>query len=627
MAKIARLSDTVANKISAGEVVQRPASVVKELLENSIDAGSTKITLSIKDAGKELIRIVDNGAGMVREDALMSVERFATSKITSVDDLDSLQSLGFRGEALASISSVSHFELKTRTASATLGLKLRYEGGVLAEESGVQGEQGTTMSVRNLFYNVPARRKFLKSNATEYQHIYEVIKSFALAYPDIEWRMFNDDDELFHLKSPNIFERLNVFYGDDFADSMIEISHENDYLSVKGFLGKPAMQKRKKLDQYFFINRRLIQNRMLSQAVQQAYGDLLVDRQTPFVLLFLTIDPSRIDVNVHPAKLEIKFDDERNVRNMFYPVIKRTIQLHDFSPDLAVTERHSPFSGDYQPSLSRTFDFPDIPHRIGTTGNLYRDYREGSRQDASVSKSNPVHQQEIFHPSLPSIEAMAPEPSLFEEQEKLASVLLSPVYADEGVPNPKDSEPKIWQLHNKYLICQIKTGLMIIDQHVAHERVLYERAVDVMNQSVPNSQQLLFPQKIEFRAWEYEVFEEIRDDLYRLGFNLRLFGHKTIMIEGVPQDVKPGTEVTILQDMISEYQDNAARLKLEKRDNLAKSYSCRNAIMTGQKLSLEEMRSLIDNLFATREPYTCPHGRPVIIKLSLDQLDRMFGRK
>ena len=209
----------------------------------------------------------------------------------------------------------------------------------------------------------------------------------------------------------------------------------------------------------------------------------------------------------------------------------------------------------------------------------------------------------------------------------MASVLLSPIYADDVVPNPTDSEPKIWQLHNKYLICQIKTGLMIIDQHVAHERVLYERAVDVMNQSVPNSQQLLFPQKVEFRSWEYELFEEIRDDLYRLGFNLRLFGNKTIMIEGVPQDVKPGTEVTILQDMIAEYQDNASKLKLDKRDNLAKSYSCRNAIMAGQRLSLEEMRSLIDNLFATREPYSCPHGRPVIIKLSLDQLDKMFGRK
>ena len=626
MAIIARLPDIVANKISAGEVVQRPASVVKELIENCIDAGADRITVTIKDAGKELIRIVDNGAGMLREDALLCVERFATSKITGVEDLDTLQSLGFRGEALASISSVSHFELKTRTAKDLLGLRLRYEGGILAEESGVQGEQGTTISVRNLFFNVPARRKFLKSNATEYQHIFEIVKSFALAYPEIEWRMFSDDEELFHLKTPDILDRLNVFYGNDFAASMIELSEENDYLSIRGFLGKPVMQKRRKLDQYFFINRRLVQNRMLSQAVQQAYGDLLVERQTPFVLLFLGIDPSRVDVNVHPAKLEIRFDDERSVRNMFYPVVKRTIQLQDFSPDIQALE-----NDEFHPSLSRDssfrkLGFQDTPNRSISTGDLYADYREGTFREPAFSKSSALKQEDMFSSPSPS-GYVVPDRAIREGDDVLSSLLLSRLSEDEAVPNPQETEPKIWQLHNKYLICQIRTGLMIIDQHVAHERVLYERAVDVMHQNVPNSQQLLFPQKVEFRPWEYEIFEEIREDLNRLGFNLRMFGKQTVMIEGVPQDVKPGTEVTILQDMIAEYQDNAAKLKLDKRDNLAKSYSCRNAIMAGQKLTLEEMRTLIDNLFATREPYSCPHGRPVIIKLSLDQLDRMFSRK
>ncbi len=626
MALIARLPDIVANKISAGEVVQRPASVVKELIENCIDAGADKITVSIKDAGKELIRIVDNGAGMLREDALLCVERFATSKITGVEDLDTLQSLGFRGEALASISSVSHFELKTRTAKELLGLRLRYEGGILSEESEVQGEPGTTISVRNLFYNVPARRKFLKSNATEYQHIFEIVKSFALAYPEIEWRMYSDDEELFHLKTPDILERLNVFYGNDFSASMIELSEENDYLSIRGFLGKPVMQKRRKLDQYFFINRRLVQNRMLSQAVQQAYGDLLVDRQTPFVLLFIGIDPSRVDVNVHPAKLEIRFDDERSVRNMFYPVLKRSIQLQDFSPDIQARENDEFSPAPTQEISFRKLAFQDIPNRSMSTRDLYANYRAGAFDDPSFSRPSALKQEDMFSPQSAS-EYVLPDRELREGDDVLSSLLLSRLSEDEAVPNPQETEPKIWQLHNKYLICQIRTGLMIIDQHVAHERVLYERAVDVMSQNVPNSQQLLFPQKVEFRPWEFEVFEEIREDLNRLGFNLRMFGKQTVMIEGVPQDVKPGTEVTILQDMIAEYQDNASRLKLDKRDNLAKSYSCRNAIMAGQKLSLEEMRTLIDNLFATREPYSCPHGRPVIIKLSLDQLDRMFGRK
>jgi DNA mismatch repair protein MutL len=625
MARITRLPDIVASKISAGEVVQRPASVVKELLENSIDAGARKITLFIKDAGKELIRVVDDGSGMGREDALLCVERFATSKISGVDDLESLKSLGFRGEALASISSVSHFELKTRMAEDELALRLRYEGGILAEESGVQGEQGTTISVRNLFFNVPARRKFLKSNATEYQHIYEVVKSYGLAYPEIEWRMFSDDEELFHLKTPDIAERLDVFYGEDFSSGLIEVSDENDFLTIRGFLGKPAIQKRRKEDQYYFINRRVIQNRMLSQAVLQAYGDLLFERQFPFVLLFIGIDPSHVDVNVHPAKLEIRFDDERSVRNMFYPVIKRTIRLYDFSPDLAPAGVDSFYSGAGGGAF-RKLSYQDTPAPSITTAGLYADYRDSEHERPAASYAPSPFQGDLFSEK-PASGQVGRDPELRESVEGLSFLQRSSFQEDEGAPISRGAEPKIWQLHNRYIFCQIKTGLMIIDQHVAHERVLYERAEDVMDQNVPNSQQLLFPQKVELRPWEYEVFEDIKDDLYRLGFNLRLFGSKTVMIEGVPQDVRSGAEVTILQDMIAEYQSNASKLKLEKRDNLAKSYACRNAIMAGQKLSIEEMRSLIDNLFATREPYSCPHGRPVIVKLSLDQLDRMFGRK
>ena len=438
--------------------------------------------------------------------------------------------------------------------------------------------------------------------------------------------MYSDDEELFYLKSPDILERLDVFYGNDFSASMIELSEENDYLSIRGFLGKPVMQKRRKLDQYFFINRRLVQNRMLSQAVQQAYGDLLVERQTPFVLLFIGINPSRVDVNVHPAKLEIRFDDERSVRNMFYPVVKRSIQLQDFSPDIQSGENDEFHSPPSRETSFRKLAFQDIPNPSISTGDLYENYRAGAFHEPPFSRASALKQEDMFSPQSASGYVL-PDSELREGDDVLSSLLLSRLSDDEAVPNPQETEPKIWQLHNKYLICQIRTGLMIIDQHVAHERVLYERAVDVMSQNLPNSQQLLFPQKVEFRPWEFEVFEEMREDLNRLGFNLRMFGKQTVMIEGVPQDVKPGTEVTILQDMIAEYQDNASRLKLDKRDNLAKSYSCRNAIMAGQKLTLEEMRTLIDNLFATREPYSCPHGRPVIIKLSLDQLDRMFGRK
>jgi DNA mismatch repair protein MutL len=627
MASIAKLPDIVANKISAGEVVQRPASVVKELLENSIDSGASRITVVIRDAGKQLIQIIDNGCGMGTEDALLSVERFATSKITGVDDLEALMTLGFRGEALASISSVSHFELKTRRGADQLGSLLRSDGGLIEGPEPVQCETGTMISVRNLFFNVPARRKFLKSNATEFKHIHETVKSLVLAYPEIEWRMINDDDELFHFRTPDVRERLNLFYGEGFGDSLIEVIEDNDYLSIGGYLGKPGMMLRQKHDQYFYINRRIVQNRMLVQAVQQAYGELLEERQSAFALLFLGIDPSKVDVNVHPAKLEVRFEDERSVRNMIYPVIKRAIQLHDFSPEASSS---APTSHDFSPEtgfsrgVDRRLDYSSFSGKASTTGDLYKNYRQGAFN--YPGSGDPLPPADFFQAKT-SAETSGEERYTVSEAGLTPSSDQQPVIDEDAARVTADKEPKIWQLHNKYIICQIKTGLMIIDQHVAHERVLYERAIDVMNEDVPNSQQLLFPQKIDLKAWQYEIYEEIGEEIYRLGFNIRPFGGMSVMIEGVPPDVRDGTEASILQDMIAEYQENASKLKLEKRDNLAKSYSCRNAIMTGQKLSVDEMRMLIDRLFATRMPYVCPHGRPVIIRLSLDELDRMFGRK
>jgi DNA mismatch repair protein MutL len=628
MASIVKLPDIVANKISAGEVVQRPASVVKEIIENSIDSGATRITVSIRDAGRQLIQVIDNGCGMGADDALLSVERFATSKISGVDDLDALATLGFRGEALASISSVSHFELKTRREVDKLGSLLKSDGGVFEGVQPVQCETGTMISVRNLFFNVPARRKFLKSNSTEYRHIHEVVKSLVLAYPEIEWRMINDDEELFHFRTSDVRERLNLFYGEGFGDSLIEVTEDNDYLSIGGYLGRPGMMVRQKYDQYFYINRRIVQNRMLSQAVQQAYGELLVERQSAFALLFLGIDPSKVDVNVHPAKLEVRFEDERSVRNMVYPVIRRAIQMNDFSPEATAVPSGNifPLASDSSGSgADRRLGYAGHSGRASSTGDLYRNYREGAFQFPAFGNAGPPE-------GTPDPDAL--EPAVREERYTVHEAADTRAPGETGAPLVEDTptvlsdkDPKIWQLHNKYIVCQIKTGLMIIDQHVAHERVLYERAIDVMNEAVPNSQQLLFPQKIDLKPWQFEVFEEIREEIYRLGFGIRDFGGMSVMIEGVPPDVRDGTEATILQDMIAEYQENASKLKLEKRDNLAKSYSCRNAIMTGQKLSLEEMRMLIDRLFATRMPYVCPHGRPVIIRLSLDELDRMFGRK
>ena len=624
MSRINRLPDSVANKISAGEVVQRPASVVKELLENALDAGATGISVAVKNAGRDLIRIIDNGMGMDENDALSCIERFATSKISSAEELDAIKTLGFRGEALASISSVSHFELKTRRESDSVGVHLVCEGGKPGRLSKTACEAGTQVSVRNLFYNVPARRKFLKTNATEFRHIYEIVKAQALAYPEIRWRMLNDEEELFNFRSTDIHERLDFFFGEGFSESLIEVREENDFLSIHGLIGKPALQKRRKNEQFIYVNRRLVQNRMLSQALQQAYGELLIERQTPFSLLFLGIDHCHVDVNVHPAKLEVRFEDERSVRSMFYSVVKKALHSRDFSPSVGGFGSHG--ETPYSPAPSSgtgtaRLEFREEPSGMSTTSDLYRNYREGSPGESVSAGVPPGLQEESF--SVGDRFGNEPQRELRRSDFTLDSERPDGnEFREEQVP-----DPKIWQLHNKYMICQIKTGLMVIDQHVAHERILYERAVDVMNHNIPNAQQLLFPQKVDLKPWEYEIYEEIRDDLERLGFNMNALGGSTVMIEGVPQDVLSGSESYILQDMIEEYRHNAEKLKLDKRENLAKSYSCRNAIMSGQQLTLEDMRSLIDRLFATTMPYVCPHGRPVIIRLSLDELDRMFGRK
>ena len=623
MPRINRLPDIVANKISAGEVVQRPASVVKELLENAIDAGATRIAVSVKDAGRQLVQVIDNGEGMDEEDAAKCVERFATSKISTAEELEALGTLGFRGEALASISSVSHFEIKTRRQGDSVGIQLRYEGGELVEKDKAACDSGTMVSVRNLFYNVPARRKFLKTNATEFKHIFESVKAQVLAYPEIQWQMFNDEQELFDFRSTDIHERLNFFFGDDFSSSLIEVHEDNDFLSLHGYIGKPAMQKRHKNEQFIYVNRRVIQNRMLVQALQQAYGELLIERQVPFALLFLGLDAQQIDVNVHPAKLEVKFEDDRNVRTMFYTIIRKAVRSRNFSPDVGgagLREGCQAFARRGSESSETKLEFQKLSSGSSTTRGLYKEY-SGANGGENLPAGPVVGEQgEIF----------APGKGLFgasqRELRRSDFVQATGKLEDEKLHEEQETEPKIWQLHNKYILCQIKTGLMVIDQHVAHERVLYERAVDIMDNNVPNSQQLLFPQKVELKPWEFEVYEEISEDLGRLGFNLNRLGARTVMIEGVPQDVLSGSESYILQDMIQEYQQNAEKLKLEKRENLAKSYSCRNAIMSGQKLSLEDMRSLIDRLFATKMPYVCPHGRPVIIRISLEQLDRMFGR-
>lgn len=628
MAIIKKLPDVIANKIAAGEVVQRPASVVKELLENAIDAGADEILINIKDSGKTLIQVVDNGCGMAADDAVLAFERFATSKISDVADLENLHTLGFRGEALASIAAVAQVELKTKRREDTLATLVRVDGGIFQETTFSQGADGTSVSVRNLFFNVPARRKFLKSHATEFKHIYETIQAQALIHTDIAFTFISDGEDVFRLKDEALLARLDFFFGKDFSQGLLEVSEHNAVLSLKGYLGKPAMTKRSKHEQFLFINHRVVQSRLISHAVAQAYGELLGEREQPFYLLHLTLDPKRIDVNVHPSKLEVKFDDERHVYQMVHAIVRSAIHRLDFSPAVKIEDKSSTDPPIFLSSPTPMTQSPTEPNFVGiskrlsyetrerevrATEALYRDYKDLLKmQERSASK----------HFSDDEFSRIAPSSALPVEPASQQVIFPS----DTTAPQEKTSENFVWQIHNKYILTQIKSGIMIIDQHVAHERILYERALSVMNSGVPNSQQLLFPQRLELKPWEAEILEEIQDDMVRLGFSFRLFGNRTILIEGIPPDVRAGSEEHILRDILEQYQTYKTTLSLDHRHTLAASYACRSAIMAGDKLSQHEMKVLIDQLFATSMPYVCPHGRPIIIKLSLEELDKMFGR-
>lgn len=604
------LPETLANKIAAGEVVQRPDSVVKELLENSIDAGATSITVTIKNAGKQLIHIVDNGKGMSEEDAVKCFYRHATSKISTYDDLENIRTLGFRGEALSSIAAVAQVELMTRRLDDEVGSMLRIEGGSILEQTKTALQPGTSISVKNLFYNTPARRQFLKSNNTEFKHIYDTVQRLALSKPEIALEFVSDEDTIVALPSQTLAARIKSLFGDRHFATLVPVSEETEMISISGYIGKPDFARKSKVDQFIFLNRRFIISRSINHAVFSGYEHLVEKGNFPFFLLLIDIDPHKVDVNVHPSKMEVKFADEQSIYRFVMAVVRKALGGSDITPIVEFNNRSGDFSSLHHSAIPRFYSDTNRP----TPSSL--DY-PGQRQSA------PLQNEEIpfdLNTKLDQIFSSVPGASIEQPSD-------TPMQIQHGTRESEAQEGKaIWQLHNKYILTQIRSGLMIIDQHVAHERILYERALIRMNNSVPSSQQLLFPQTIQLPSGDYTLTKDLLPFLNSIGFETKLFGKNTFVLEGVPPEVKAGTEATIVQDILDEYKNNQLRVKLDARDNVAKSFSCKAAIKAGDKLTETEMRSLIDQLFATSMPYVCPHGRPVLIKLSLAELDRRFFR-
>lgn len=613
--KIKILPDTIANKIAAGEVVQRPESVVKELIENAIDAGAVNIDVIVKKAGKNLIQVCDDGSGMTETDLKLSIQKHATSKISAVEDLEVIRTFGFRGEALSSIAAVSQFEIRSETRDEEFGTSVRLDemNSLIVEKGSFQ--KGTCVIVKNLFYNVPARRKFLKSDNTELKHIFDTFNKIALSKPSVHFRLYNDDTIVFDYNSGNIEERIKQVFADNMLDALIPVELKTDFIEVNGFVGKPSLLKKSKGEQYLFLNSRYIINKQINHAVFTAYENVLEKGDYPFFILFIDIDPEKIDVNIHPSKLEARFDDEKDIYNLVLSLVKKSLAEHDLVPSMVFGnssgEEEKIIVNHFQPALKH--DFSDRPV-IRTDIPKIRTYTDEEIDDIFGR----ITGDEVI--TSPADGTSSPFQKEFPPKQK-QELNLNRIENE----HPEDV-PFILQLHTKYILSQIRTGLMIIDQHVAHERILYEKALNRIEADIPFSQQLLFPKTQQLDPARYNLLRELYPHLSHIGFEIKFLNRDNIVILGVPDDVKKGMEEITLLEIIDDYAEKERTEKSDVKDKIAKSYSCKAAIKAGDKLTEKEMRLLIDQLFATSMPYVCPHGRPIVIKISLEEFDRRFGR-
>lgn len=622
------MPETLANKIAAGEVVQRPASAVKELVENALDAGADQIKVLLKSAGRDLIQVIDNGCGMGAEDALACFQRHATSKIREIEDLEHLLTLGFRGEALASIAAVAQVELRTKRRTDAAGYRVRIDSGVLKEQGPFATPDGTSFAVRNLFFNVPARRNFLKSPATEFKHVVETFQFLALSNPFVGFTLLHEDSPFYELTPAPLDDlhealrhRIVELFGREQGDGLVAVQETTSYLSVYGFVGRPAFSRKSRGEQFLFVNGRYVKNRYLDHAVAVAYEDTLPDGTWPFFALFLQIDPRHVDVNVHPTKAEVKFDDERGVYGFLRAVVKKALGMADLTPQLDLAP--GPTGGDDRVETSaRTARPAPVPWAEGAFSRLPSETDPTRRSAAYVplgTLSERLYAPDADEPMRSPVPVAAGPP----QGEVVASQATESATAEREAPAP---ESLLWQLHDAYILTQIRSGLMIIDQNAAHERILYEKARHSLQDGFGLSQQLLFPHTIEVSPADYELIRELQEDLRSLGFLLDFFSGRSVVVRGVPADIRTGNERMILEEILEQYKSNQDTLRIRGHENVARSMARRSAIAPGTKLSAKEMRTLIDQLFLCEMPYASPYGRPTMVKITKEELEKRFGR-
>lgn len=613
------LSDNIANQIAAGEVVQRPASAIKELLENAIDAGATKVDVVIKDAGKTLMQVIDNGCGMTETDARMAFERHATSKIKKAEDLFNIHTKGFRGEALASIAAVAQVELKTKQHDSELGTSIKIEGSKVIEQSHVSCSVGSNFSIKNLFFNVPARRNFLKSNAVETKHIIDEIERVALAHPDVHITFHNNGSEIFNLHPGNYRQRVISIFGKKYNEKLVPVEENTTIVKLSGYVLKPDSCKRTRGEQFFFVNHRFIKNHYLNNAVVRAYDQLLSKDQFASYFLFMDLDPSKIDINIHPTKTEVKFEDDKSMYAIINSAVRNSLGKFNIAPTIDFNQENS-------------FNVPPIPKDkliiepqilVDPTFNPFKSNSASeSNNGSSVKKFNTnirqsAQQIEANLEMLANTSYEAEQLSMSDNFAELESLEQNSTSRSAYVAE------KTSQLHGKYILTQAKRSLILIDQHRAHRQILFERFKEMLAEGEVMTQQLLFPQMVELESSDYAVFMELLPEVKALGFDVESLGKNTITINGLPVGMVEEDLTGVVEQFIEQCKDNASLVAKEK-EAMAWSLAKSGSIRRGKQLSLEEMSNLIDELFGCQSSEYDFKGNKIVVRIEESEIDAKF---
>lgn len=606
--KIKLLPDAIANQIAAGEVIQRPASIVKELLENAVDAGAKNIRLIVKDAGRSLVQVIDDGCGMTEIDARMCFERHATSKISNINDLFSLHTMGFRGEAMASIAAVAHVELKTKMQDKNIGTCVIIEGSKIVLQEPCATNDGTSISVKNIFYNVPARRNFLKSNQIETKHIIDEFLHVALANPSIFFSLHNNGSEIYHLKQGNLRQRIVSVFGKNHNDKLVPIEENTEYVSVYGFIGKPELAKKTRGEQFFFVNNRFIRSNLFNHAIQSAYENLIQDKTYPFYCLFINILPSAIDINVHPNKQEIKFEDEKSVYALLRASAKYALAQYSIMPTL-----------DFEHQANINF----LTNPQSSAENEFKTL--GSRMN-KAEINNQLHSEHYEVRHAPAFDNWEKLYQLDAETEQKIITLQSKLdYEDD-----EDFETKVafkpTQIHQKYILMQVKKGFILIDQNRAHQRILYEQYLERLETKESSSQQTLFPRTINLSAGDYQYLEEVLPDLRKIGLDIEPFGNNSIIVHGLPPELANEDEHALIENILQQYKESLQTDNLSQHQQIAKSVAYHTAIKPSTILDEKSMQNIIDSLFACKQPNINPVGLKTFTTYTIEDIQLLFDK-